>query len=273
VPVLSIIIVSHNARDDLARCLESLHTAPPGESHEIVVVENASSDGSLDMTRRRWPGVRVIPLDRNVGFAAGSNVGIRATEGELLLLLNSDTVVPAGAVDHLTAALRADPNTAVVGPRILDEAGNPELSFGAMRGPWNDLLQHVRFPLGTSRRRVERLTSQPAVVDWITGACLLVRRSDAEAVNLLDERYFMYLEDVDFCAALRARGGRIRFLPSVHVVHRRGRSAATNPAAALTAYRRSQLVFYAKHYPGWLPWLRAYLRARGKLPVPTADTY
>jgi GT2 family glycosyltransferase len=100
---------------------------------------------------------------------------------------------------------------------------------------------------------------------------LLVRRTDAEAVGLLDERYFMYCEDVDFCTALRARGRQIRFSPAAEIVHYRGRSAATTPATAEAAYRQSQISFYAKHHPGWLPWLTLYLRLQGKLPVASAD--
>jgi hypothetical protein len=97
----------------------------------------------------------------------------------------------------------------------------------------------------------------------VSGACLLVRRSDAEAVGLLDERYFMYAEDVDFCAAIRRRGRRILFIPGVEIVHLGGRSAASAPAATYRAYRRSQISFYEKHHPAWAPFLKLYLRARG----------
>jgi GT2 family glycosyltransferase len=103
----------------------------------------------------------------------------------------------------------------------------------------------------------------------VSGACLLVRRAEAEAVGLLDERYFMYAEDVDFCASVRARGGRIRFSPAITVTHTRGASAAAAPAATTAAYRRSQLAFYEKHHPRWVPLLRGYLRLRG-LALPTS---
>jgi GT2 family glycosyltransferase len=104
--------------------------------------------------------------------------------------------------------------------------------------------------------------------DWVSGACLLVRRTDAETAGLIDERYFMYLEDVDFCAAIRAGGRRILFTPSVEVVHLRGRSAARAPSATSAAYRRSQLAFYQKHHPAFARLLRVYLRARGVSPHP-----
>jgi GT2 family glycosyltransferase len=254
---LSIIIVSFNARADLERCLESLHAAPPAASHDILVVDNGSSDGSADAARR-WPNVRVIETGANLGFSRANNVGIRASRSELLLLLNSDTVVPAGAVDRLMAELDRHPDVAVVGPRLVDAGGRAELSFGRMIGPINELRQQWR-----ARGRVDAFTRQRQYPDWVSGACLLVRRADAEAVGLLDERYFMYAEDVDFCAAIRARGRHILFTPDVEVVHVRGRSAASAPKVTEQAYRSSQLAFYAKHHPFWVPLLRLYLRLRG----------
>ena len=264
---LSIVVVSFNAREDLARCLESLHQPPPSMPHEIIVVDNASTDGSVDAARR-WPVVRVIENASNLGFARASNIGIRASSGELVLLLNSDTVVPAGAIDHLVDRLHQDSTVAVIGPRLVDAQGRAELSFGSMIGPFNELRQKI-LVRGHARRMpvvsgiVETLTMRPQFPDWVSGACLLVRRSDAEAVNLLDERYFMYAEDVDFCAAIRSRGRRIRFDPEVTVVHQRGRSAATARRSTDAAYRRSQLAFYEKHHPAWTPVLRMYLRLRG----------
>jgi GT2 family glycosyltransferase len=257
VPDLSIIIVSFNARADLERCLDSLRTSDPVRPHEIIVVDNDSQDGSADAAARRH-GVRVIRTGENRGFAHATNVGIRASSGSNLLLLNSDTVVPLGAVDRLLAILQQHPDVAVVGPRLVDAAGRAELSFGRMIGPLNELRQKWR-----ARTAVERLTRRQHHPDWVSGACLLVRRIDAEAVGLLDERFFMYTEDVDFCAAIRARGRRVLFTPEVEIVHLRGRSVAAAPEATRAAYRRSHIAFYRKHHPGWLPLLKLYLRVRG----------
>jgi GT2 family glycosyltransferase len=134
-----------------------------------------------------------------------------------------------------------------------------------MMSPWNELRQKALVSLQARGVRVvdriiERMASAPRTVDWVSGACLLVRRSLAEAVGLLDERYFMYAEDVDLCAALRARGARILFWPGVEVVHRRGRSRQAAPEATWRAYRESHLAFYAKHHPRWYPVLAWYLR-------------
>ncbi len=253
--MLTIIIVSFNARADLERCLESLHVVPPATSHEIVVVDNASTDESADAARR-WPDVRVIDAGANIGFARANNIGIRSSTGAYILLLNSDTVVPSGAIDRLVAELEQDASVAAVGPRLLDGDGRAELSFGRMIGPLNEFRQKRWLKSGA----IDGLTSRRQYPDWVSGACLLVRRADAEAVGGLDERYFMYTEDVDFCAAMRARGRRILFAPEIEVVHLRGRSAATAPGATQEHYRRSQLAFYEKHHPHWAPLLKLYVR-------------
>lgn len=262
---VSIVIVSFNTCGDLQRCLESLHLAPAAFSHEVVVVDNASTDGSVEITRRQWPAVRLIETGSNLGFARAVNVGIRASTGTAVLLLNSDTILPAGAVDRLLDLLTRRPEVAVIGPRIVDAEGRAELSFGRMMGPLNDLRQKRLVDAHARRdpragRRVDTLTRREQHPDWVSGACLLVRRSDAEAVGLLDERYFMYAEDVDFCAAIRARGRRILFTPAIEVVHLRGRSVATLPIATRLAYRRSRIAFYEKHHPGWAPLLRLYFQ-------------
>jgi len=268
---LTVVIVSYNTRDDLARALGSMAAAPPVTTHQVVVVDNASEDGSLDLVRERFPAVLAIQAGANLGFSAAINIGIRATTSDFVLMLNSDTEVPRGAIDGLVDELRRHPEAAIAGPRLVDAQGRPELSIGPMIGPFNELKQKLTGALydrgwGPVRRRVERSLATPQEVDWVSGACLLVRRVDADAVGLLDERFFLYTEDVDFCASVRRRGRRVRFVPSVEVRHLRGRSRSRNPSAAIAAYRRSHLAFYAKHHPAWHRVLRGYLRLRGKVP-------
>ena len=268
---LVIVIVSYNARTHLENCLQSLVTSAPSAPHQIVVVDNASPDGSAHAIKRRWPHVTVIEQPSNAGFAAANNAGIRASSSELILLLNSDTIVPAGAVDTLVARLAARPDIAVAGPRLVDGSGRAELSYGRMISPFNELRQKITMALYSRgvdaiRKQVDRATRREQFVDWVSGACLLVRRADAEAVGLLDERFFLYTEDVDFCAAIRARGRGVLFTPAAEVVHFGGRSRGTIPAEANRAYRRSHLAFYEKHHPRWAPVLRTYLRVKGQLP-------
>jgi N-acetylglucosaminyl-diphospho-decaprenol L-rhamnosyltransferase len=267
---LTIVIASYNTKTDLLNCLGSLHDHAPDVSHEIVVVDNASRDESVEAVQSRWLDVRVIALASNVGFAAANNVGIRSTQSELVLLLNSDTIVPGGAIDRLVAQLRELPEASIVGPRIVDGAGRPELSYGRMISPLAELRQKAlaRFAPAST---LATMTARTREVDWVTGACLLVRRRDAEAAGLLDERYFMYCEDVDFCAAVRNNGGRVYFTPSAEIVHVRGRSWHESPTATADSYRRSQLAFYRKHHPAWVPLLKLYLGLRGKLLGQAAD--
>ena len=268
---LAIVIVSFNARADLEACLTALADHPPSTPHAIVVVDNASTDGSAVAVWTRWSTVTVIDAGDNLGFARATNLGIRATASRCVLLLNPDTLPPVGAIDRLVGILRSRSDVAVVGPRLVDGDGTLEVSFGSMISPVAELWQKClvrghggRLPLLTGlverRARVERR------VDWVSGACLLVRRSDAEAAGLLDERFFLYGEDVDFCATIRGLGRDVLYTPAVEVVHHRGRSGQTSPASTASAYRRSHLAFYQKHHPGWYPVLRAYLRVRGQLP-------
>ena len=268
---LSIVIVNFNARAELENCLRSLAAAPPAIPHDITIVDNASADGSAAAVRTGWPAVQLIALPKNVGFSAGNNAGIRATRGELILLLNNDTLVPPGAIDRLVARLQAHPAAAVAGPRLVDGGGRLEISFGPMISPFAELRQKAVGRLydrgfGPAERWAARATSTERYVDWVSGACLLVWRADAEAVGLLDERYFLYTEDVDFCAAIRARGRRVLFTPDAQITHLRGRSRSSVPDRMNAAYRRSHLAFYDKHHPGWARLLRAYLRLKGALP-------
>ena len=266
-PRLSIVIVSYNSQADLEGCLQSLTSAPPHTDHEIVVVDNASADGTPAYLRTRWPGVRLIEAGGNVGFAKANNLGIAQTFGELVLLLNPDTVVPPAAVDGLVAILDRNPRAAVVGPRIIDQAGRAELSFGSMISPLTELRQKI-LVVGNDRRvpiisgLVDRMTRQTRTVDWVSGACLLIRRSDLVSVGLLDERFFLYTEDVDLCASVRARGRQVIFTADVEIVHLRGHSVVSAYGASQQAYRRSQIAFYEKHHPGWAPILKAYLKLR-----------
>ena len=262
--MLAIVIVSYNARDDLARALTSLTDAPPATPHQIVVVDNASTDGAAQMVAERYSTVRLIAAGGNLGFARANNLGIGQTSGDLVMLLNPDTIVPPGAIDRLITRFDERTDVVAAGPRLVDAAGRAELSFGAMYSPWSEARRKVELALdawGTSavRRAIERATREEHAVDWVSGACLLVRRSAGDRAGWLDERYFLYAEDVDFCAALRAQGGRILFTPAAEIVHLRGRSGADRPGATRDAWRESHLAFYRKHRPRWAPLLRWYL--------------
>ncbi len=270
---LAIIIVSYNTKADLHACLSSLTATPPAVSHEILVVDNASSDGSAQLIRNTWPEVALVEAEANLGFASAVNRGLTQTDSSLVLLLNPDTAVHAGAVDRLVAVLKQDSASAVVGPRLVDDEGQLEISFGAMLTPLAELWQKL-LVAGHARRLApfswlaRRQAARRRYVDWVSGACLLVSRAALDAVGGLDERFFLYTEDVDLCASIRARGRRVVFAPEIEIRHRRGRARQHNPERAQQAYRRSHLAFYAKHHPRYHILLRLYLWLRGQLPPP-----
>jgi GT2 family glycosyltransferase len=238
-----------------------------------VVVDNASIDGSVEMIGRRFPDVLVLENRSNLGFARAVNRGIRATSSQLVLLLNPDTLADGEAIDALAAELRTNPDAAAAGPRIVDGDGRPEISWWFHLGllaEWR--LRRLRRAgergAAWAHRRIEELTRRRREVDWLTGACLMLQRRAAVAAGLMDEGYFLYFDDVDLCAALRAAGGRVLFLPEAGIVHLRGRTTGRRPEATARHYRASQLRFYRKHHPFWYPLLWLLMRLRGQLPPP-----
>ncbi len=265
---LAIIIVTYNSSTEIGACLDSLvgHTAPFPTT--IVVVDNASADGTAQLVRDRWPSVQVIESPANVGFSRANNLGIRATSGDYVLLMNPDTVAPPGAIQTLVRGLAGHPDAAIAGARLLSDRGFPELSWGDPIGPWNELKRKVFSTLYYRKvrrivRKVDKLSRQAREVAWVSGACMVIRRPDLEAVGLLDERYFMYTEDVDLCVAMARRGRTVLYVAGAEVLHHRGKSAARNPETE-RLYRKSQLAYYEKHLPRWAGVLRAYLKLTGK---------
>jgi N-acetylglucosaminyl-diphospho-decaprenol L-rhamnosyltransferase len=265
---IAVVIVSYNARDELEACLASFVGRTEPLPVTVTVVDNASTDGTPAMLRAKWPVVQLIEAGDNVGFSRANNIGIRATTSEFVLLLNPDTLVRPGSLQTLVSTLAKRPDAAAAGPRLVDARGFPELSFGWTISPFGELRQKVIGGLLARNvapvvKMVDRWTREPGEREWVSGAALLARRSDLEAIGLFDERFFMYTEDVDLCVRLRARGRKVLFVPEAEIVHLRGTSARRNPATEALR-RRSQVAYYEKHHPRWAPVLKAYLRARGR---------
>ncbi len=270
---LTIVIVSYNTRETLARCIAALHDSPPKVTHQIIVVDNDSHDGTVDLIRARWPSIQIIEMNFNAGFSTANNRAIHSSQSELVLLLNSDTLTTGNSIDELVSALDTNSDVAAVGPRLVNLHGQIELSFGRMISPWNETRQKL-VTLGITKRIpffinwLKKRTHAAHYPDWVSGACMLVRRTDGDAVGWFDERYFLYTEDVDFCAALRAFGRRVLFTPKAEVIHIGGQSGSSAPLATQDFYRKSHLAFYAKHHPRWHTPLRWVLRLRHQLPPP-----
>jgi GT2 family glycosyltransferase len=252
---LTVAIVNYNAEQELARCLTSLLASSGLGSFEILVADNASTDGSLHMLEARFPGVRVFRSEENVGFARASNLCWREARSSLVLFLNSDTLVPEGALARLVEIARARPEVGVVGPRLRYEDGAIQMSFGKTLGLGAELMQKCwntgyRRGRGPLRGAVEKEYARERSVDWVSGACLLTRRDLLETVSGFDENFFMYSEDVDLCLRIRALGATVLYTPDVEVVHLLGRSASRNRERVLFESHRSRLYFYQKHYGG-----------------------
>ncbi|HET9315641.1 MAG TPA: glycosyltransferase family 2 protein [Vicinamibacteria bacterium] len=261
-PRVSAVVVSFEARDDLAACLASLD-AHGGPGLEVVVVDNASTDGSANLVARSHPQARLVRNPRNAGFGRACNQGAAAAGAPYVLFLNPDARLTPGALDALVRVLDDEPGVGIVGPRTVNDDGTPQLSFGPALGllaEWRQrrLVRGVRKRDPGILRRVEAMTTAAGEPDWVSGSCLLIRRSAFEQVGGFDEAFFLYEEDVDLCVRVRAAGWRVRFEPRAVVQHALGRSMARDPYRARLEYERSHLRYYRKHN-GPLEW--AVLRA------------
>ena len=271
---VSVVVVSYNTRERLLACLAALE-ARVSLPHEVIVVDNASADGSAAAVRARFPAAIVLENGENVGFSRANNQGLRRGQGAHALILNSDAEVGAGCVEALAAVLDARADVGIVGPRTRFADGRIQVSFGPRLAPWAEwrqrrLVQGVRRGDAAALRQVEALAAIEHEPAWVSGSCLLARRRAIDAVGLFDEGFFLYEEDVDLCVRVREAGWRVVFTPAADVVHHLGSSMA-QPGPGLE-YHRSHLRFYAKHH-GWGPRLvlRGALAARGAFAWLTAD--
>lgn len=292
---VGVVIVSYHTCALLLDCLQSLQGCSLPLC--VVVVDNGSSDGSVEQVRKQYPSVRVVALERNYGFAAANNVGLRLLlqerQIEYLLLLNPDTIVHPGALETLVTFLVQHPRVGVVGPRLLNPDGSiqdaafrfPTLSMSLLEmfppgevlpGRWYRSWWHGRYPQ-------ERSGQEPFPIDHPLGACMLVRRSTLEQVGLLDERYFMYHEEIDWCWRIRKAGWAIWQVPQARVTHIGGGSTRMVRYRMFVELHRSRVMFFRTYYStafflahriitiagmlrligrAWMAWFRASRTAR-----------
>jgi len=251
---LSTIIVNWNTRELLAHCLHALECLPVDLRSDVIVVDNASTDGSAEMVGRRFPWVQLIPCDRNLGFGAANNLALRQARGRYVLLLNPDTEVRPGAIETLARFLDDHPQTGVVGTMLLNPDGTLQPSCHDYYSFTNSLLHNRLVERLTDRWKVApaQQSGQPTEVDWMTGACLLARRSVLSAVGGFDLDYFLYAEEIDLQFRVRELGWSIVYVPSPGVVHYGGQSARQAPLAATFHDYRGRWLFVRKHQSAWL---------------------
>lgn len=219
-PDLTVILVSWNTRDDLLRCLASIDAETRDATLQVVVVDNASADGTLEAVSGRHPGVECVDAGENLGFAGGNNRGLDRARGRHTLLLNPDTVIVDGGLDRLVRFLDEHPDVACVGCRLEDDRGTIERSIGRFPSPATFLRRALGGDPDPDPARVE----EPLDVDWVTGAFLALRGDLVRDGLRLDPGYPLYFEDVDLCRQIRERGGRVVFVPERWALHLRGRA-------------------------------------------------
>lgn len=271
---LAVVVVNYNAGHWLARCLESIHGAAGDATVEVVVVDNASRDGSATAADR-FPDVRVIRNPTNRGLSAALNQGIRATEAPFLLLLNPDTEVAGGSLDRLLKVARDHPRAGAIGPLIRNPDGTvypsgrvfPSLGQAVGHALLGPLRPDNRFSRAYRMDGWDRTSDRE--VDWVSLACMLVPRAAVDEIGLFDEGFFLYAEELDFCTRLRQGGWTVLFTPELEVVHEGG--VSTGRSWRMTVeHSRGIYRYYAKHRArGWrktlLPAAWLVLRARALL--------
>jgi N-acetylglucosaminyl-diphospho-decaprenol L-rhamnosyltransferase len=257
---LSIVIVSWNVKDLLRVCLQSALQSTearhgPGLTSEVVVIDNASSDNSAEMVRQDFPAVRLVANAENVGFTRGNNQGIVASDGRYVLLLNPDTQVLGTALELLVEHMDRYPEVGVVGPKLLYADGGTQSSrrrFPNLRTAFveSTFLQPWFADSDTLKRYyvLDRGDDEVQEVDWLVGACLMIRREAIEEVGLLDERYFMYSEELDWCYRAKRKGWKVVYLPTARVVHYEGKSSEQVLPVRHVQFQRSKVLFFLKHH-------------------------
>lgn len=250
---LTVIIVSWNVRDLLRRCLESL--VLDHGTLEVIVVDNASTDGSPDMVRTEHPHVRLITNDENRGFPAANNQGLELSQGRTLLLLNPDTEMVGDALATMVGYMDAHPDVGALGPQLRYPDGSLQSSRRRFPTLGAALVESTVVQEWWKDNRILRRyymseTQDDAIqpVDWLVGACLLVRREAYERVGGLDEGFFMYSEEMDWCRRFKTSGWEIVYLPTAAVIHHEGKSSEQVVAVRHIHFQSSKVRYFRKHY-------------------------
>lgn len=279
---LSIIIVSFNSKNFLTDCISSLQKSiPAGLMYEILILDNASGDGSFQYLKKEFKNIEAVESKINIGFAKANNFLIKKSEGEYVLTLNPDTVVKEKTIETLVSYLDNHSDVAVVTPKILLPGG--EMDDASHRGfptPWNAFCHFAGFGKLVPKSRLfngyhlgYQNLNKIHEIDSGVGACLLIRRSAGEKIGWFDEDYFWYGEDLDFCYRIKENGGKIIYIPSVSILHYKGASSGIKKHSDDMSYVSSDTklkatnarfdvmkIFYKKHYQNRYPfWIRGLI--------------
>ena len=252
-PNLSIIIVSWNVRELLENCLRSV--LAQGEiGLQIIVVESASSDGSQEMVAAQFPEVELIACSENVGFPKGNNIGLEKANGRYILLLNPDTVIHENALATMMTYLQENPKAGVVGAQLLNADGSVQSSRRRLPTMWTAIFEstwlqpYAPQPLLDHYYAQDVPDGETAVVDWLMGACLMLRREVVSQVGGLDEAYFMYSEELDYCRRIQQAGWQVVYYPQAQVTHLSGKSSEQAVTQRHIHFNQAKLRYFRKYH-------------------------
>ncbi|MGB9629360.1 MAG: glycosyltransferase family 2 protein [Thermodesulfobacteriota bacterium] len=246
---VSVIIVNWNTKNYLLHCLESLFYTGEGFSKEVIVVDNGSQDGSVNELKKSFPSVHLIENKSNLGFAKAVNLGLQQASGRYLLLLNPDTLIKDGSIEELFSFMEEHREVAVTGPQLLNGDGSKQNSIANFPSLTTELLNKnlLRWLFPERYPGKEKDYSNPIEVDSVIGACMMVRREAMEQVGLLDEDYFLFLEETDWCYRMRKAGWKVYHVPQARVIHFQGKGAEKEKKRAKVEYYRSRYIFFKKN--------------------------
>lgn len=249
----SIIIVNWNTRELVLQCVQSFYTCSQPLSFEIIVVDNASSDDSVSALRTHFPDVKVIVNSENLGFARANNIGIRASSGRFVCLVNSDILIFNNVLQQMAEHLTSAPDIGILSPQLLDLQRKPQISCRRFPSLWqlfctavglDKLAPGSRFFGGDTLK----IPSQTQPVDVVSGAFWMVRPEAIAQVGLLDESFFFYSEDVDWCKRFWQKGWQVVYYPAAQAIHHEARSSSIAPLRYYIEFRRSRWVYWKKHH-------------------------
>lgn len=264
---LSVIIVNWNVCDLLRRCLSSIEANCGALSLEVIVVDNASGDSSVHMVESEFPQVQLIASRENLGYTGGNNLGAKEARGRYLLILNPDTEIVGDALERMVAYLDEHPAVGALGPQLLYPDGSVQPSRYRFPRPvtafWMNTVLSRRVPnnrFGQAYRMADHPDDEIQSVDWVTGAAIVIRRKVWQEVGPLDDEFFMYFEEVDWCRRCRDAGWEIHYLPTVRIVHHHGKSSEQAATAPAIREQRSKILYFRKHFgEGWANAIHLFL--------------
>lgn len=251
---VTIAVINWNTKELLEACLNSLLKAQPLVGFEVRVIDNHSTDGSVQLVKRKFPQVDVVENAGNLGFSAAANQALRQSSARYVFILNSDTEIEADAIDILVDFADSHERAAIVGPALFNTDGTTQITgrnFPSFRDSimhaflgaiWHNNPWSVRYKMLDWDRRTERS------VDWVSGAAMFIRRQAAKDVNFFDENFFMYVEDLDLCYRLRQQGWQVYFYPQAKAVHHIGKSSEQTNNKMIVEFQKSMYRFYVKKY-------------------------